>query len=257
MKTPTNICHIVQFTDNTIYLYFLGCGWKCKACLRLMGWDNHIPPSDIKSLNKTYPDKTKLKLTMCDAVKILKENNAKKLYLGGYEPTADPNIEKILKVLKDNGFLVKVVTNGEFLNERIMESVDEVTLSIKALDDEIHRAYTGASNRGTLKNFERFHNSEKLEVESIFIPGLVECEEILKIAAHIANYNKNLRYRLDRFYSCNGYKRSATEEEVGCCLKKVMEILPNAYTFKFKKGKRDYARCLYPKLLKKVLSKKD
>jgi len=255
----TNIYHITQFKDNSAYLNFIGCRWKCKGCARLLGWDSHLSPDDIKNLNKIYPNRQRLKLEVNDAVKILTSNNAKKVYLGGEEPTLDPNIVEILKILKENDFLTKLVTNGEFLSEKIIELVDEATLSIKALGDEINRSYTGVSNEKTLKNFEKFCDSGKIELESIYIPELVECEEILKIANHIADYNKDLKYRIDKFYSYNGYKRDATEKEVGGCLKKVKRILPNAYTFTSRSmgDKIDYAECLYPKLLKKVLSKKD
>ena len=126
----TNIYHITQFKDNSAYLNFIGCRWKCKGCARLLGWDSHLSPNDIENLNKIYPNRQHLKLEVNDVVKILTANNAKKLYLGGEEPTLDPNIVGILKTLKENGFLTKLVTNGEFLSEKIMELVDEVTLSI-------------------------------------------------------------------------------------------------------------------------------
>ncbi len=243
----TNIYHITQFKDNSAYLNLLGCDWRCRGCVRLLGWDSHLSSSDRKKLNITYPNPHNLKLGLDAVVKILKKNNVKGLYLGGGEPTSDPNIVKILKILKENGFLVKLVTNGEFLTDEIIDSVDEVTLSIKALDDEIHKAYTGVSNKRTLENFEEFYASGKIEMESIYIPEVVDCREILKIAGYIAGYNKNLRYRIDKFKSCGGYGRNAANEEIKGCLKKVKEILPNAYTFASEK-RGTYAKCLYPML---------
>ena len=252
----TNIYHIMQFKDNSAYLNFLGCNWKCKGCVRLRGWNSHLSPNDIKRLNKIYHElnKSKLKLSLDDTVKILKDNNIKKAYLGGHEPTIDPNILKIMRRLKDEGFWIKLITNGHLLSEKIMDLVDEVTLSIKALDDEIHKAYAGASNKRTLENFEKFHNYEKIEMESIYIPELIECEEILKIAKYIAKYNKNLRYRIDKYLSYSGYGRGAEEEKVEMCLKKAKNILPNTYTFASmwgnmrRKREGEHAKCLYPKI---------
>ncbi len=206
----TNIYHITQFDDNSAYLNFLGCRWRCGGCVRLLSWDSHLSPSDRGKLGNIYKEKSSLRLDLKDVVKILCGDNANKLYLGGYEPTLDPNLVKILNVLRNEGYQIKLVTNGEFLSEQIMELVDEVTLSIKALDDEIHKTYTSTSNRRTLGNFEKFHNSEKIEIETIYIPEIVECEGILKIARYVAGYNKNLGYRIDRFYSCDRYKRDAT-----------------------------------------------
>jgi pyruvate-formate lyase-activating enzyme len=244
----TNIYHITQFDGNSAYLNFLGCRWRCKGCVRVLGWDSHLSSSDREKLGEVYgKTQSSLRLQSDEVIKILKESNAKKLYLGGYEPTLDPNIVEILGALKNEGFLIKLVTNGEFLSEQIMEAVDEVTLSIKALDDELHKTYTGVSNKKTLRSFERFHNSEKIEVETIYIPGLVECDEVMKIASYVAGYNKNLAYRIDRFHSYGGFERDATLEEVRGCLEKVKEILPNAYTFASRK-KPDYAKCLYPKI---------
>jgi len=220
-----------------------------------MGWDGHISPKDKKNLDEICKSKSDLKLEADDVVKILENHNAEKLYLGGYEPTLDPNIVEILKILKNEGFLINLITNGEFLNEKIIGLVDGMTLSIKMVDDEIHKAYTGVSNKRTLENFEKFHDCGKIEVESIYIPGVVECEEILKIAEYIADYDKNLGYRIDKFYSYEFYGRDATVDEVGNCLEKVKKILPNAYTYwtyKILDAKRDYAKCLYPKINTKI-----
>jgi len=249
----TNIYHITQFNDNSAYLNFLGCRWRCKGCVRLLGWDSHLSPSDreklVGSYGKTQKTQSSLRLQLDGIIKILKDSNAKKkkLYLGGYEPTLDLNIVRVLETLRNERFLIKLVTHGEFLSEQIMELVDEVTLSIKALDDELHKTYAGVSNMRTLRNFEKFYNSGKIEIETIYIPEVVECEEILKIARYVASYNKNLRYRIDRFYSYDGYKRDAAAEKVEECLKKVKEILPNAYTFVSEKG-GSYAKCLYPEI---------
>ena len=247
----TNVYHITQFKDNSAYLNFLGCRWKCKGCVRLSGWDSHLSPSDRENLNKIYGNSiSSLKLDLNDVIKILTANNVKKVYPGGHEPTLDPHIAGILKILKENNIRTKLVTNGEFLTDEIIDSVDEVTLSIKALDDEIHKAYTGASNKRTLENFEEFYVSGKIEPESIYIPEVVECEEILKIAAYIADYDRNLKYRIDKFRSYGNYKRDASGEEVEECLKKVKKILPNAYTFTpgINDNKINYAECLYPKI---------
>lgn len=242
----TNIYHITQFEDNSAYLLFSGCGWNCKGCIRLYtnGWDLHLPDSVKENLNKIYGNSlSELKLDLNDVIKILKDNNAKKLHLGGGEPTEDPNIEKILKVLKDNNFWTRLVTNGEFLTDEIIDSVDELCVSIRALDDELHKPYTGRSNKKTLDNFEKFYKTGKIELESIYIPGVVECEEILKIAKYIAKFNKNLRYRIDKFISC-GYARNAAPDEVEACLKNVKTILPNAYILP--QGIKIYSKCLYP-----------
>jgi len=129
----------MQFNSNSAYLNFLGCNWNCKGCVRLQGWESHLSPSDIKNLNKIYPesDKPKLKLNLEDVVKILKDNNAKKVYLGGHEPTIDPNIIEILRRLNNEGIWVKLVTNGYLLNEKMIDLVDEITLSIKAIKEHL------------------------------------------------------------------------------------------------------------------------
>jgi len=244
----TNIYHITQFGDNSVCLNFIGCRWKCRGCVRSLRWDSHLSPSDVKKLDKICKSKSDLKLEIGDLVRILKDSNAGKLYFGGEEPTLDPNIVEILKILKNEGFWIKLITKGEFLNEKIIGLVDEATLRIKALDDEVHKAYAGVSNKKILENFEKFHDCGKIEVESTYIPGVVECEEILRIARYVAGYDNNMRYRVDKFRSCGGYKKNATNEEVEGCLKKVKKILPNAYTF-LSTGKKGYsARCLYPKI---------
>ncbi|MFN3527913.1 MAG: hypothetical protein ACK4YO_02290, partial [Candidatus Altarchaeaceae archaeon] len=160
-----------------------------------------------------------------------------------------------IETLKNENFYVKLVTNGELLNEKIVNLCDEITLSIKALNNEIHKEYTGTSNEKTLKNFEKFCDLNKIEIESIYIPNLIECEEILEIAKYIAKFNKNLRYRIER-YIYSGYGREATIEEVEKCAEKVKKILPNTYTFAQKFGRNPRAKkakCQYPKIYQEKL----
>ncbi len=161
-------------------------------------------------------------------------------FFGGGEPTIDGDLKPLIKRLKKERIEVWLVTNGELLDEELVDLVKGITFSIKALDDELHRRITGVSNRDALKNFKRFAKTGKIVAETVYVKGLVECDEILKIARFIASLNPDIKFRIDPLVQNPAY------EEVDECIEKVREVLPNTYRI-WATGKSRPPRLLYPK----------
>jgi pyruvate-formate lyase-activating enzyme len=111
----------------------------------------------------------------------------------------------VIDILTRYGIKTLLTTNGSNLNERIMEKLEEagltsVRVSIRAYDENIHKIYTGQTNRQVLNNFKLLAKSQiKLSAESILIPGLVEYDEIERIAKFIADVDPDISYRIDGF----------------------------------------------------------
>jgi pyruvate-formate lyase-activating enzyme len=151
---------------------------------------------------------------------IAKKLRAKRATLGGEEPTLDPELPDVVKLLEGLGIKTLLITNGHILNEKLIERLDEAGLSgtqisIKAYDDEIHQLYTGQTNKSVLANFRILAKTRiKLIAESILIPGLVRESEIERISEFIASVNPAIPYRIDGFIPFNGvpWKRPSPEE---------------------------------------------
>ncbi len=85
--------------------------------------------------------------------------------------------------------------------ERVRDLCSSVTLEIKAYDDDVHRALTGAPAAPVLRNAELLARTarEKIRVfRTVVIPGMTETQ-VEKIAAHIAAIDPDIPYRLVGF----------------------------------------------------------
>ncbi|MGC8558296.1 MAG: radical SAM protein [Nitrososphaeria archaeon] len=234
----STIYHIVQFGDGSAYAMFDACDWKCTYCVRNVSpWCTSLPEGTVKTLNKI-----KIKhLNINELLEILKENAVKLVFLGGGEPTYDPELKTIMNRLKINGIGTWLITNGELLDDEIFLLSDGITFSIKAIDEITHIRLTGKSNRDTLKNFEKYGKSEKIVAETVFYPGLVDCEEVQKIAKFVHDINPDTRFRIDRavqLKSMNGFME---------CVNKIKLIHERTYYFELNLDDQDYPKLLYPK----------
>ncbi len=78
--------------------------------------------------------------------------------------------------------------------------LDEVKLDIKAYTNSIHQWYTGMSNRPVLEAA-RYLWGSKLDfrVETVLMPGIVDVEEIERIASFLAQIDPEVRYKVVKF----------------------------------------------------------
>jgi len=84
-----------------------------------------------------------------------------------------------------------------------LETGGTVKFDLKAFDEKLHRALTGAGNRRTLENFARAaaRFAERPEpplvvASTLLVPGYVTPEEVGRIARFIADINPNIPYAL-------------------------------------------------------------
>ncbi|UCF95829.1 MAG: radical SAM protein [Spirochaetaceae bacterium] len=104
------------------------------------------------------------------------------------------------------GLWVLLETNGYGLTPKnldLLESagIDAFWLDIKAYDEEVHRRLTGADNDWVLRLPEEILNRGfVLEVLSLFIPGWVETDQIVKIASLLAGVDSDIPFTLLAFF---------------------------------------------------------
>ncbi len=119
--------------------------------------------------------------------------------MSGGECTLFPRyLEQLLKGLKERGIHIVVETGGYFnfrtFLKRIAPYVDLIYYDIKFVDEEMHKRYTGRSNRIILENFRRVVQEGCVEVKPRIplVPGITATEENL---GHIADFVHSLGVR--------------------------------------------------------------
>jgi len=116
-------------------------------------------------------------------------------------------------LLARKGVRVCWETNG-MMNPRLLDQAVRLSLEtggcikfdLKAFDENLHIALTGASNRRTLENFRRAAamiprrpHPPLVVASTLLIPGYVDAEEVFRIARFIASIHPDIPYTLLAF----------------------------------------------------------
>jgi pyruvate formate lyase activating enzyme len=131
-------------------------------------------------------------------------------YFGGDPASQMPHALASARRLASDGIRVCWETNGT-QNPKLLDRALELSMEtggtfkfdLKAFDERLHIALTGASNRRTLANFERAagraieRRSPPLVVAStLLVPGYVTPDEVGSIARFIASIDRETPYSL-------------------------------------------------------------
>jgi len=127
--------------------------------------------------------------------KVFMEESGGGVTFSGGEPLLQPDfLIEVLKRCKDNGIHTSVDTTGyaswKFLKQ-VMTWTDLFLYDLKHLDDEVHKEYTGVSNKNILKNLKLLHDAGKdIVIRFPVIPGVNNDKQHIKV---LRNYlKKNL-----------------------------------------------------------------
>ncbi|MDI6888164.1 MAG: radical SAM protein [Methanocellales archaeon] len=178
-----NIYHITYApTTKTVCLYFWGCNFDCRGCIR----------------KKDLATKTLL-LDLKEVIDNLRNLEIEKVVFMGGEPTIDPQLQELAELIHCELHAYNILlTNGFFLPS--LDDIDEVCLSLKAHSNTLHKDFTGKSNKKVLENFVNLYRSGvRLRSESILIPNYIGCDEIENIARFIASVDPSIPYRIDAY----------------------------------------------------------
>ena len=116
-----------------------------------------------------------------------------------------------------------IETNGYGLTDQHLDllhkhGVDAFWLDIKAWDDATHRWLTGCTNAPILDLPARIlQRGFVLEVLSLYIPGVVENDQLVKIASHLASVDDRIPFTLLAFFPehrMGGYRPPTTSEMI-------------------------------------------
>lgn len=172
-------------------LYFIGCNFRCICCYwkQIYG---HVKLNDLK-----FADMDKV----IDLLKTIKPRSVS--ILSG-DPISNPEYSRLPGVLKHEiGCKVRLLTNGYIFPD--LEGVTHVSMSIKALDDELHKNYTGKSNKRCLENLKLAYEAGiEISVSSVLIPGLVDKDEIGRISGFISTIDADIPFRIIGYMKVDG-----------------------------------------------------
>jgi pyruvate formate lyase activating enzyme len=134
-------------------------------------------------------------------------------FFGGDPASQMPHALAAAQQLAEKGVTVCWETAGtsnpKLLDRAFQLSLDSggcIKFDLKAYDEALHIALTGASNRRTLDNFARAAGrfgerplAPPVVASTLLVPGYVDAEEVGRVARYIAALNANIPYALLAF----------------------------------------------------------
>ncbi|QHN06033.1 radical SAM protein [Methanothermobacter sp. THM-1] len=165
--------------SDVITLLTPTCNFRCSYCFfRPMGCRSYTPSKVADVI-----------------IDVMAESDTDTVLIAGGEPTLQSDLPELTEILHRNDLRVILSTNGTRRDVIERCALDEVHVDLKALDDEKHRRLTGSSNREVLRCIEALASSDDflLEVATVFIPGIVDVDEIEDIASFLSPLNVSYR----------------------------------------------------------------
>jgi pyruvate formate lyase activating enzyme len=154
--------------------------------------------------------------------KVFYKTSAGGITLSGGEPFLQKDfVLPLLKELKAKGFTTCVETSMYTDIETLKEAVkfvDKFFVDIKILDNELHKKFTGVSNKKILENFKFLaENAKEIEVRIPLIPNITATENnLLKTAEFIKKINPNISIELLNYNSFGHSKYDKLNKACPC-----------------------------------------
>lgn len=135
-------------------------------------------------------------------------------FLGG-EITTYPDLEELTYFTHEVlGVHTKIGHTNGYISPP--NYIDEIGMSIKMFSDDLHEKYTGKSNKPILKNFKNIHaKGIQIKASTLYIPDLVDSEEIEKIAKFIGEIDPKIKLHITGYIKIPGTPwRTPTYDEM-------------------------------------------
>ena len=142
-------------------------------------------------------------------------------------------LRECIKLCKCRNIGTAVETSLAIYDEDIFKSLDFIMADLKIWDDELHRQYTGISNKVIIENFIKLNSLEKpIIARTPVIPEIDQ--KIDKISMFLRSLENVIRYELLPYHSLGNTKRRALgmeETEFTIPAKDKMKELKERYAF--------------------------
>lgn len=172
-----------------------GCNFKCKGCFALARHEigEGLSPRELLEL-------------FLESCQQFYGAVVRDVVITGGEPTLDEGyLVSLCAGLRDAGVeRITLSTNGHLLDDNLIvllkPLVDLVLIDLKVYDGRIHQWYTGESNSGVLKAVGSLHrHGYAFRVETLLIPGIVDIEEIERIAEFLGCIDRQIPLKINEF----------------------------------------------------------
>jgi pyruvate formate lyase activating enzyme len=218
--------------EPRIWFMLTGCDFRCRGCFR---------PARDGGGTLLSPEKT-LERAEAACLKHYGKLPRKAMITGG-EPTLDREyllaLVKGLKekgfeelVLMSNGYELGTEENESYASDLIESGLTEAHIDIKAFSEDVHEWYTGKSNKPVLHAVRRLNDTGiELLIQTVYMPGIVDDEEIENLAIFLAGVNRGIKYRINPFaptFAFEKVTRRPTIEELEHAYELASRHLPNA-----------------------------
>jgi pyruvate formate lyase activating enzyme len=219
------VYHVVyEPTSKSVDIHFwTQCTLACRACYtRHETLDFGLFDDPISHIACKGPERAPSRfLSLEDVIALLKGLEIRAAIFLGTEASLDPDMPALARALHREFHSYNILlTNG--LKPADMGDIDEVIFSLKAVTPSVHKEYTGRDNAAILRNFEALARSgRKMQSETVFIPGLIEADEVERVAGFIAGIDKDITLRIDAYFPVgdNPWRAATTAEvEEAACL---------------------------------------
>ncbi len=195
------VIHKITYSKafKRVNLHNYGCNFNCDWCL-------------YKLEGRTRPNKF---LQISQIKKILGELDIERAHFVGGEVTTYSLLREITDFTRNKlGIYTKIGHSNGF--NLPPESIDAISVSIKSMSEDFYKRYTGQSNRSILENFQTiYQRGIEVDASSVYIPGLVEAEEISQIAEFIAQVDPEIKYHITGYIPVPGVSwRAPTYDEI-------------------------------------------
>ncbi|PPD58682.1 radical SAM protein [Dehalogenimonas etheniformans] len=213
------IYHIVYEPTfkSIIFHHWTECNLKCLGCYcKVEKLDFSLLPDWQIRVSTNPPEKAPERLlSLEEALSMTNGLDIDRAIFIGVEPSLDPGMPVLAREMKSKHKTYNILfTNGVTLPD--LSNIDEVIFSLKAVTPESYKNYTGGDNRKSMANFRRVYNSgKKLQAEITLIPGVIDADEIEKVARFIALIDNKIPLRITGFIQLSGQAfRAPTGVEV-------------------------------------------
>jgi len=180
------ISYSKQFKRANIHNY--GCNFNCAWC-------------SYKLQKRSKPDKF---LKLDKIKKILSKLDIERVHFVGGELSTYPLLNEVAEFAKKElGLYTKIGHSNGYVIPN--EYIDAISVSIKSLSDDFYIKHTGKSNKPVLENFkEAYKMGINVDASSVYIPNLVEHDEIEKIVKFIAQIDPKIPYHITGYIPVPG-----------------------------------------------------
>ncbi len=134
---------------NRLVYHLQGCNFACKWCSNADSIPSENPNAKDYTVDEVYDEIMRSRMMFFDGGGVT--------FTGGEVCMQSDELITLLKKLKENGIHTAIETNASYYSLReASEYIDYLITDFKHYDDDLHRKWTGSSNKSVKENIEYF-----------------------------------------------------------------------------------------------------